>query len=397
MNRRRMLWEITRWELLRWLKIKDLIRTLIFSGLFGLAIWGGMALFEKYGREPAKIAVLNLDSLPFELPSVSEGTIEVSSWDSEPEALRALEERELDAVLRLDGPDAAELVVIREPVWKGELEGVLSAARRQLKLETSGLEPGQLADLLAGVEVEVAYHETAEAPSTLEEKVAAGLLIGLMVLGVFVGVAYQFVVITGEKQLRVTEQVVSAISPQMWIDGKILGISLLAFFTTATYVVSSLAFVLLSKIFGKGVDIPMGIVDPVLWIWLSLLALGGFLMWNTFFGLIAATIDDPNTSARGSFMLLPVLPLIVALFGLGQPDTLLMRILSIVPPTSPVVLTLRLLLSEVAWWEIVLALALLAAATWLLRRAAGKVFALGILMYGKEPSWGETLRWIRET
>ena len=58
---------------------------------------------------------------------------------------------------------------------------------------------------------------------------AAGLLVGLMMLGVFTGIAYQFIVITGEKQLRVTEQVVSAITPQMWIDGKILGISLLAF------------------------------------------------------------------------------------------------------------------------------------------------------------------------
>ena len=397
MRRARMLWEITRWELLRWLKLKDLIRTLVLSSVLGLAIWGGLALFEKYGREPVEIAVLNLETLPFELPPGSDLEIDASSWSRESDALRALEEREIDAVLRLDGVDDAELVVVREPVWMPDLEAALAAARRELKLEVSGLEPERLADLFAGVEVTVTYHETAEAPSTLGERVAAGLLIGLMMLGVFTGIAYQFVVITGEKQLRVTEQVVSAISPQMWVDGKILGITLLAFLTTATYVVSGLIFVLLSRVFGDGIEIPVAIGDPGLWIRLSLLAAGGFLMWNTFFGLIAATVDDPNTSARGSFMLLPFLPLAVAFLGLARPETLLMRILSILPPTSPTLLTLRLMLVEVPWWEVALALALLAAVTWLLRRAAGKVFGLGILMYGKEPSWRETLRWVRET
>ncbi len=123
MNRRRMLWEITRWELLRWLKIKDLIRTVLISSVLGLAIWGGLALFEKYGGDAVKIAVLNLDAMPFELPAGSDLEIDESSWSSEVEAFEALEAREIDAVLRLESADQAELVVTREPVWKGDLEG----------------------------------------------------------------------------------------------------------------------------------------------------------------------------------------------------------------------------------------------------------------------------------
>ncbi len=356
-----------------------------------------MAWFERHGSDAVEIAVLNFEALPLELPDGSDLEIDGASWSSEAEALQALEAREIDGVLLLESADVAELVVTREPVWQGDLAGALSAARRQLKLRAAGLEPNQLADLVAAVEMRTTYHETAEPPSTLAQKVAAGLLVGLTILGVFVGIAYQFVVITGEKQLRVTEQVVSAITPQMWIDGKILGVSLLAFVVTTTYVISGLVFVILSRVFGDGLDIPFAIGDPGLWIGLSLLAMAGFLMWNTFFGLVAATTDDPNTSARGTFMVLPLLPLAIALLGLGQPDTPWMRILSILPPTSPTVLTMRLVLTEVPWWEVALALALLIAATWLLRRAAGKVFGLAILMYGKEPSWRETLRWIRET
>jgi hypothetical protein len=52
--------------------------------------------------------------------------------------------------------------------------------------------------------------------------------------------------------------------------------------------------------------------------------------------------------------------------------------------------------AEVPWWEVGLALALLIAAILGVRRLAGKVFRLGMLMYGKEPSWSEVRRWLRE-
>ncbi len=397
MTRGRLLWEVTRWELLRWLKLADMVRTLVISCLLGLAVWGGLAWYEKHGREPVRLAVLGSEALTFEPPAGGDLVIDDSAWAGEDEALRALMAREIDAVLLLRAADDAELVVVREPVWKSQLEEALSEAYRRLKFRQAGIAPERLDEILAPVRLAVTYHESADPPSTLADKVAAGLLIGLTILGVFTGVAYQFVVITGEKRLRVTELVISAISPQTWIDGKILGISLLAFATTATYVTSGVAFAAVSKIFGDGLELPVGFADPGLWIAASLLALAGFLMWNTFFGLVAATIDDPNTSARGSLMLLPVLPLALGLLGLAQPDAAWMRLLSILPPTSPTLLTLRLVLGEVGWWEVALALALLAAASWLLRRAAGRVFALGILMYGKEPSWRETWRWIRET
>ena len=64
--------------------------------------------------------------------------------------------------------------------------------------------------------------------------------------------------------------------------------------------------------------------------------------------------------------------------------------------TSSAVLPLRLLLAEVAVWEVPVALVLLVATIWLCRRAAGKIFAVGMLMYGKEPSIREMWRWARE-
>jgi ABC-2 type transport system permease protein len=136
-------------------------------------------------------------------------------------------------------------------------------------------------------------------------------------------------------------------------------------------------------------------VGPEVWLVLIPLAALGFLFWNTAFAAVAATIDDPNTSARGGLMMLPLLAMVLAFLRIGNPDGALTQFLAVFPVTSPAFLTLRLMLTTVPVWEIILALVLLLAAVALMRRAAGKIFGMGILMYGKEPSWTEMLRWIR--
>ena len=92
----------------------------------------------------------------------------------------------------------------------------------------------------------------------------------------------------------------------------------------------------------------------------------------------------------------PFVPVGFALFALKNPDTLVMKILSLTPFTSPAVLAARLVLTEVAWWEVPLALLLLGLSAWLFRSASGRIFRLGMLMHGKEPTFKEVMRWVRE-
>ena len=61
------------------------------------------------------------------------------------------------------------------------------------------------------------------------------------------------------------------------------------------------------------------------------------------------------------------------------------------------VMPARVALTDVPVWELVLSAALLIAGAMLARRAAGKVFSVAMLMYGKEPSWREIRRWVRES
>ncbi len=76
---------------------------------------------------------------------------------------------------------------------------------------------------------------------------------------------------------------------------------------------------------------------------------------------------------------LPILPLAFAFAAVKAPDTVAVRILGILPLTSPTVLAARMMLTEVPLLEVVLAILLLIGSIALLRRAAGKIFSLGVL------------------
>jgi ABC-2 type transport system permease protein len=218
-----------------------------------------------------------------------------------------------------------------------------------------------------------------------------------MLIGIFNSLACQMVSITGEKQLRVTEQIISAVTPQQWIDGKILGVSAYAAVGTAVMVLSAFPFIFIMQMTGTGLPIPIDFSNPLNIMFLIIVTLGGFLFWNTFLAAFAATINDPNTSSRTAILFLPLAPLVVgAVIAIKSPDSVLTRVLGLLPITSPAVVPVRIVLTEVPIWEIGLSLVLLLVATWFMRLLAGRIFRIGMLMYGKEPSLKELLRWINE-
>ena len=120
------------------------------------------------------------------------------------------------------------------------------------------------------------------------------------------------------------------------------------------------------------------------------------LLWNAFFAAFAATIDDPNTSSRAAFMFVPIVVTGLACFTVLQdPDAPLSRFIGVFPLTSGAALPIRAILSSVSPLEIVTSFVLLVGTTWSIRRAAGRIFEIGMLMLGKEPTWPEMVRWAR--
>jgi ABC-2 type transport system permease protein len=399
MNQLRLTWLVAHWEVERLFKLRDLVVTLLVTVLLGAGYLGVKALWDYSRVSKARVVALNAERLTFQLPPGS--GIELVTVESQDEAaLRAaVGRKELDGLLILRNPDEAELLVTKRPHWLDELNAALSAARQAARLQSANLSPPELAAIVAPFQLNLRYHETGGKPFETGEIITAAIVTGLLLMGVILGSSYLLVGVTGEKQLRVTEQIISAIPPQVWIDGKILGHAALTLVSMVNLGIGFLLSNLILNAFGggAGVTLPLALSNPLLLISFCIQALLGFFFWFSFFAALAATINDPNTSARSSFLFLPFLPLSVGFIGLaGDPDTWVMKALGLFPLTAPSVMFVRLVVTRVAAWEFLLSAGLLLGAIWLMRRAAGKIFALGILLSGKEPGWREMWRWTKK-
>jgi len=392
-----MVLTVAKWEFGRWFKIKEQILTILFGALLSLLIFGGVALLAPDKGKPDHLTLVNPSGYSFRLIDTSAVLLHpVSDVENDP-LMQRLESDETDGILFIISPDSAVLTVKKDPAWSGMVQASLNAFRMNHALQQSGLNDTALQNIFAPMNLSMNLTEDAGENASASEKVTAGVFIGLMMVGIFLGLACQFVAITGEKQLRITEVIVSAISPQTWIDGKILGISLLSLALMITYSLTSVIFVIVSSLLGSNWSLPVSLSNPLLVLQLLLLSISGFFFWNTFLSAVAATINDPNTSARGSLIMVPVLPVTLAFFAFGNPDSLFMIVMSLFPVTAAPVMSARLVLTQVSVWEFLAALLLLNGATWLLRHAAGKIFSLSILMYGKEASLGEIARWLKKS
>ena len=383
------------WEFRRFCKLKDILITLVFWVVAGLAYTGVTAIVAwNTTKDLPRIAVLGGNLLTIDASTI----VTMEPADDRNEAtLRALvDDGDLDGVLILHAADRGSLYVSGDRLWQDQLQAALDDAARDARMADANIDPAELERITAPFEMDRVLARGQTGESGTWAKATGGVFLGLMVLGILIGNSYLFIGITGEKQNRVTEQIIAAVPPQTWIDGKILGLSLMVFVMMVNTCVGGLVANLVLTAFGAGVDLSSIPVHPVLVVQLMVMGLLGFFFWFVFFAAVAATIDDPNTSSRSGFIMLPLIPMAVAGFTFINADTTLMRVLSILPPTAPAVLSARLILTDVAAWEFFVATALLVGSVLLMRRAAGKIFAMGILMHGTEPSWRDIVRWMRQ-
>ena len=416
MTRFRLTLEIAAWEFRRFFKLKEQIIMLLLFVVAGAGYHGFMTWHRLSRGRPVRVAVLGAPAESLTPPAGSRVRLEERAGGTEASLRDAVGRKELDGLLVLGGSDSvpARLVTRRDPVWRADIEEMLVERRRAETLRSLGL-PGAVLDrLTTRPRVEVELHERASATGSRASRLVAVIFLVFTVGGLYLGNAYLFIGITGEKQQRVTEQVLSAVRPQTWIDGKILGLAGVALAALVSVVIGLLLFAVVPL----GLDLlshgapatpspqdvaragtlldRLGALDPGFVLFAFAFAFLGFLFWFAFFAAIAATINDPHTSQRTIFLFLPMLFPVLAFSIVEDPDGTIARVLSLVPFSAHAALPARMTMTDVGWWEPVVAVVGTLVAIQLLRIAAGRIFALGMLLYGKEPSLREMWRWIRE-
>ena len=235
-------------------------------------------------------------------------------------------------------------------------------------------------------------------------------------------VMYMFILIYGqmvmtsiieEKNNRVLEIIVSSVDPKWLMAGKIIGIGLVAvtqiviwavlMFAFSLWVMPMLSGMIETSGAAESAEVvqAMGQIGNPLYIlsifgYATLFLIGGYLFYSSIYAAIGSSVD--NIQDASQIQTLAVMPIIIALICAmtvsASPTGTFATIVSLVPFTSPMVMMTRIPYG-VPTWEIWTSLAILALSVVFMIWLCGKIYRVGIFMYGKKPTFADLIRWAR--
>ncbi len=191
-----------------------------------------------------------------------------------------------------------------------------------------------------------------------------------------------------EKSNRVVEVLLSSCSSNDLMAGKILGLSALGLTQIAFWTIIGLGFTL------KFGDLPITGIQ-------TLLIMGYFILGYVFYSAIFVAVGAPISTEQEAqqmtsyISLIFIIPLVLAMAVLQNPNSLMAKALSFFPLTTPTMMALRIPVQMPATWEIIGTILVLILSTGGMMWVAGKIFRTTILLTGKRPGIAELLRIIR--
>ena len=206
--------------------------------------------------------------------------------------------------------------------------------------------------------------------------------------------------VASEKSSRAMEVLVTSAKPTSMMFGKVLASCTAGFLQLA--VVFGFAF--FSFNLNKSYWDEMGTISAFFDVPASLLVymlvffVLGFLIYAFMFAAISSTaskVEDINTSTM-PITLMFVVAFLVVFYGFNNVDGMLMKVVSYIPFTSPMAMFTRIAMSEVAWYEITISIAILVGSVIGIGVLAAKIYRMGVLLYGTQPKPGEILKAVKK-
>lgn len=313
------------------------------------------------------------------------------------------------------------------------IESRIEERVEKMKLEYNQIDPEKYYTIKTNINIgTVAFKEPGKEENKNQEAGFIGFIFAVLI--------YMFIFMYGvqvlrgvieEKTNRIIEVIISSVKPFQLMMGKIIGIALVGltqFFLwvilTISITMAAQSFLLKDKYSSDTVlkEVNMTtqlmqqtqtlnnqsqidsneIIDVLKQFNYTLILavflfyfLGGYLLYGAMFAAIGAAVD--NEADTQQFMFPITIPLvfafIVAQMAMQNPEGPMAFWFSIVPFTSPVVMMVRIAYA-VPVWELVLSMAFLTLTFILMTWLAARIYRVGILMYGKKPSYKEIWKWL---
>ncbi len=202
-----------------------------------------------------------------------------------------------------------------------------------------------------------------------------------------------------EKSNRIMEVLLGSLSPDQLMTGKILGIGLVGLTQMSIYAVTAgLArlYVAASPMAGEWAG-ALDAVSPLKMLYFLIFFLLGYFLYTSLFAAVGAVCNSEQEAQnlQTPVVMCLVVPMVATFFFVANPDSTAALVVSLIPLFTPMVMFMRICVLTPPFWQIALSIVLTLAANYLFFKGVGRIFRIGVLMYGKRPTIPEILRWAR--
>ena len=395
----KLTWKIAKWELRRNFTNKQFLIGLLLTPILMVPFAGVPQLIAKLDKPQQEVFYVIDEIAEFrELEeAATDSNLEFVLYQGEQAELNELvleEEATGYFVLNQAFLQIGQVQVhsAEKRVSFNELQGLLSNLLQGLRVQEIGIEQEQVAYLTSPallLSVQIGGESNGDQSNRIGVSIA---LAGIVLFLIFTSGAMLLQSALQEKQDRMAEIILSSVSSDNLMQGKIIGHFLLGIFQLALWLSIGLS--------AAWYFFDIAIFEMIALSQLPTLiffALTGYLLFAALFVGIGATMTDMQSASntQGMVFMLPMLGFIFVGPVISNPNGLAAQIGTFFPLTSPTITILRLGLAEVPSWELVVAGIILLVTTLLVIKAAAKLFRVGMLMYGKPASVAEMWKWMR--
>jgi len=270
-------------------------------------------------------------------------------------------------------------------------EEVLNKIRIREELLNSGIDPGLISSLQKNIQLkQIRIEESGKEGKQDFLTVFFSSFIFIILLMMMVIYSGQMLVrsLIEEKSNKLIEVLISSCTPDELLTGKILGLSSLGLTQISIWALIGLGLV-------GGEVVPPEMFENILLMLLYFVL--GFVFYTTLFvGIGSIVTTEQEAQQITTYLSLTLmLPIVIAMPAIQNPDVLILKVFSYIPLTIPSVMLLRVNIAPVPVIDLLITVSIMLISIYIMIKLSAKIFRIGILSYGGRPTIKEIIGWIK--
>ncbi|MCF7825257.1 MAG: ABC transporter permease [Candidatus Marinimicrobia bacterium] len=272
-------------------------------------------------------------------------------------------------------------------IIEAELKELL-IKEKALKLDLSDEVLNQIFFDVNVAHFEIGSSEERETEELIADYIAPFIFMFLLFLGIFTGGQLLLRAVLEERSSRVIEVLLSTVSYNELMGGKILGLGLLGLTQSGIYLIVA---------FFAGSYYDLSILTPAIGLLYFTYFILGYLLYAGIYIGVGALFDSEQEAQQAIQIItfIAIIPMVLWTLVIENPNSTLVNVLSYIPLVTPFFMMIKIALGETSIFQILTTIILMMISVYGSIRLAAKVFRTGILLYGKRITLPEIYRWIK--